>query len=652
MPKNKTLPVILVALVLASLLVCASSVLAVILSGTSGNDNLTGTNQKDTLSGLAGSDKLSGLRSRDTLNGGDGDDLLDPGNELDTANGDAGDDHFIVAPNTQTTSYDTINCGSGTNFIYASTNYQGPLPCQFSARTTNYPSWPIKDPDNDGWASDGHFKDNCPNAANTSQQDTDADGLGDACDSAEPPPPPPPPLAAEANVCAHWHVGAQRRISGIQNVTDYKAEFRKAADMGIECFAVNINGWDDSFKVPTDLVWDAATQWNAENPDRKIYLFPSVDMATISTEALFTTISRYKYNDPARLRVDGGVHGDNLPLTQTWQGQNRFNASGWKRILDEEDAAGFPVFFMPMFNDSFYGGYPKMVDIYNGPNNTDPSDDIVDGFYNFGGFAKGDNSEQGYQSNTFLVEAVTPGMDAQVGCAPNFNRHSGRTDTLNRIIGDFEGFHAFKKCMEGYAAEQRPRFMEFTTWTDVAEGTYLGGPYTNEQLSPDFRGNYFSHDAFREIGAYYIEWYESGTQPPISNDFIAIAHRPHPENVAGIHPQGAGILDDTDDAQERSGAIRPLTRQHDYAVVDDRLYAYVRLKEPGEVRLTSGGESQTFSQGAGISEVSMPFNSGVQKIELVRNSAVVLSATSEVSISSSPASLFNYNVATAYAQSP
>jgi hypothetical protein len=86
--------------------------------------------------------------------------------------------------------------------------------------------------------------------------------------------------------------------------------------------------------------------------------------------------------------------------------------------------------------------------------------------------------------------------------------------------------------------------------------------------------------------------------------------------------------------------------------VDDRLYAYVRLKVPGEVRLTSGGESQTFSQGAGISEVSMPFNSGVQKIELVRNSAVVLSATSEVSISSSPASLFNYNVATAYAQSP
>src|SRR5215217_6666684 len=82
MLKNKTLPVILVALVLASLLVCASSVLAANLSGTSGDDNLTGTSQKDTLSGLAGSDKLSGLGARDTLNGGDGDDLLDPGNGL------------------------------------------------------------------------------------------------------------------------------------------------------------------------------------------------------------------------------------------------------------------------------------------------------------------------------------------------------------------------------------------------------------------------------------------------------------------------------------------------------------------------------------------------------------------------------------------
>ena len=650
MLKKKTLPVILVALVLASLLVCASSVLAVNRSGTSGNDNLTGTSQKDTLSGLAGSDKLSGLSARDTLNGGDGDDLLDPGNGLDTANGDAGDDHFIVAPNTGTTSYDTINCGSGTNFIYASTNYQGPLPCQFSDKTTNYPSWPISDPDNDGWASDGHFKDNCVNVANPGQQDTDRDGQGDACDSTG-----GGGSADEPDICAHWVVGGQMRISGVQNVSAYKAEFAKAADMGIECFAVNISGWDDSFQASTDLVWDAATQWNAENPNQKIYLYPSVGMGgmdTISTEALVETISRYKYNDPARLRVDGGVHGVNLPVTQTWAGENHFNASGWDRILNEEDAAGFPVFFMPRFNPSIYGGFKGMVDAYNGANNSDPSDDIVDGFYNFGGFANGDDSEQGYQRNGLLVEAVTPGMDAQVGCAPNFNRHSGTTDEMNRIMGDFEGFHAFKKCMEGYAAEQRPRFMEFTTWNGLGEGTYLGGPYTNEQLSPDYRGNHFSHDAFRKIGAYYIEWYESRTKPPISNDFIAIAHRPHPENVAGIHPQGAGILDDTDDAQERSGAIRPLTRQHDYAVVDDRLYAYVRLKEPGEVRLTSGGESQTFSQGDGISEVSMPFNGGVQKIELVRNSAVVLSATSEVSISSSPASLFNYNVATAYAPSP
>jgi hypothetical protein len=651
MLKNKTLPVILVALVLASLLVCASTVLAVNLSGTSGNDNLTGTAQKDTLSGLGGSDRLSGLGARDTLNGGDGDDLLDPGNGLDTANGDAGDDHFIVAPNTGTTAYDAINCGGGTNFIYASTNYQGPLPCQFSAKTTNYPSWPIRDPDNDGWASDGHFKDNCVDVANPGQQDTDHDGQGDACDSIEPPPP-----ADEPDVCAHWVVGGQMRVSGVQNVSAYKAEFAKAADMGIECFAVNISGWDDSFQASTKLVWDAATEWNAENPSRKIYLYPSVGMGgteTISTEALVETISRYNYDDPARLRVDGGVHGDNLPVTQTWAGENHFDASEWDRILDEEAKAGFPVFFMPRFNPSIYGGYKGMVDAYNGANNSDPSDDIVDGFYNFGGFANGDDSENGYQRNRDLIAAVTPGMDAQVGCAPNFNRHSGTTDEMNRIMGDFEGFHAFKRCMEGYAAEQpRPRFMEFTTWNGLGEGTYLGGPYTNEQLAPDYRGNNFSHDAFRKIGAYYIEWHESRIQPPISNDIIAIAHRPHPENVAGIHLNGSGILDDTDDAQERSGAIRPLTRQHDYAVVDDRLYAYVRLKEPGEVRLTSGSQSQTFSQGAGISEVSMPFNSGVQKIELVRNSAVVLSATSEVSISSSPASLFNYNVATAYAQSP
>jgi hypothetical protein len=448
---------------------------------------------------------------------------------------------------------------------------------------------------------------------------------------------PPPSGTDPPNVCAHWHVAAQREVSGVDTVAELLPEFQKASDMGVECFALNVNGWDygfpGSYQTNTNLVWETANQWNAAHPAQKIYLYPSIDMSSIQSEATFETISRYKYDDPARLRVDGGVHGNNLPVTQTWLGNQLFGGpSGWDRILDEEANAGRPVFFMPYFN----GGSSSTVDAYNGANNSSSADDVIDGLYNFGGLASGDNSEAGYQNNQTLVSAVTPGMDAQVGCAPHFNRHSDAGQFGNRIIGDFEGFHAFKKCMEGFAASQ-PEFMEFVTWNDYLEGSYLGGPYTQAQLPSRYDGNYMSHNAFRKLGRYYIDWYESGTRPAINKDFIALAHRPHPENVSGVN----GTTDSIG-----------LVKQVDYSVVEDRLYAAVMLTQPGQVRLTSGTSSQTFDVPAGVAEVSMPFAVGIQKIELVRNGATQLSATSAIPITLGPVTLFNYNVATTYAEGP
>ena len=70
-----------------------------------------------------------------------------------------------------------------------------------------------------------------------------------------------------------------------------------------------------------------------------------------------------------------------------------------------------------------------------------------------------------------------------------------------------------------------PRFTAFSTWNDYLEGSYLGGPYPRNALWPNYRGNEFSHDAFREIAKYYLDWYKTGRQPQITTDLIAIAHR-------------------------------------------------------------------------------------------------------------------------------
>ncbi|MCZ8161309.1 MAG: hemolysin, partial [Microcystis sp. LE19-196.1B] len=71
------------------------------LTGTNGNDNITGTSDSDNIFGLDGNDTLSGLGGDDKIYGGNGNDSLDGGDGYDYFTNDAGND--------------TINGGSGTD---------------------------------------------------------------------------------------------------------------------------------------------------------------------------------------------------------------------------------------------------------------------------------------------------------------------------------------------------------------------------------------------------------------------------------------------------------------------------------------------------------------------------------------------------------
>jgi Ca2+-binding RTX toxin-like protein len=53
-------------------------------NGTTGNNNLIGTNQSDQINGLAGNDTLSGLGANDLLDGGSGNDSMEGGDGNDT----------------------------------------------------------------------------------------------------------------------------------------------------------------------------------------------------------------------------------------------------------------------------------------------------------------------------------------------------------------------------------------------------------------------------------------------------------------------------------------------------------------------------------------------------------------------------------------
>ncbi|MFB2805834.1 calcium-binding protein, partial [Microcystis sp. BLCC-F209] len=94
------------------------------LTGTNGNDSITGTSGDDNISGLDGNDTLSGLGGNDNIYGGNGNDVVngDAGNDdlagdngNDSLNGGVGNDLLR-----SDLGNDTINGGSGFDYYFAS----------------------------------------------------------------------------------------------------------------------------------------------------------------------------------------------------------------------------------------------------------------------------------------------------------------------------------------------------------------------------------------------------------------------------------------------------------------------------------------------------------------------------------------------------
>jgi glucan endo-1,3-alpha-glucosidase len=420
----------------------------------------------------------------------------------------------------------------------------------------------------------------------------------------------------EPRVFAHWHTPVQP----VNTLDAYRTEIRKAKAMGIDGFAYNVTpgltNWTHTYKARIDMLYQAASE------EGDFYLFPSVDMCCSNDRAWIDTVMLYRYSDPVRLRVDGH------PVGQSWTGQDAAPSgtggdpvTGWKRVLDAYAARGKPIYFIPYFAPSEGFTQQAVDDVY-------ASFTYASGLYNFAAFAEGDDQLAGARHNTYYdLAADARGRDAMVGVAPVFNRHSGTEQFGNRIIGDFEGFHTWLEEWKRIVREQ-PRFVEIVTWNDYLEGTYIGGPYP-ARLPQNSVGNDLDHAAYRKLAKYFIAWYKTGTQPRITNDTIAIAHRLHSKNA--VAPED------------------PLPKQRGWENVDDRLYGAVILDKPAQIHLVSGNTSRTLDVAAGVHEVSMPFTEGTQQIVLLRNGKARLVAKSRRTIDND-ITRYNFNYSTAWAE--
>jgi Ca2+-binding RTX toxin-like protein len=107
-----------------------ANVWALNVTGTEGDDTLTGTTEKDYIYGFAGNDKISGLDAGDQIRGGNGDDTIDgdkgndrirAGSGNDMIFGDDGNDVIIAGRGDDTLTggpgKDTFNCGEGIDTV-------------------------------------------------------------------------------------------------------------------------------------------------------------------------------------------------------------------------------------------------------------------------------------------------------------------------------------------------------------------------------------------------------------------------------------------------------------------------------------------------------------------------------------------------------
>src|SRR3712207_315481 len=145
-------------------------------------------------------------------------------------------------------------------------------------------------------------------------------------------------------VFAHWHTPVQP----VDTLDAYRAEVRKARDMGVDGFAYNVTPglteWTSTYRAQVDMLYQAASEAG------DFFVFPSVDMCCSDDRAWVDTVMLYRYDDPVRLKVDG------LPVGQTWIGHNQAPSAtspdpvvGWKMILDDYAAQGKPIYFIPYF---------------------------------------------------------------------------------------------------------------------------------------------------------------------------------------------------------------------------------------------------------------------------------------------------------------
>ena len=391
-------------------------------------------------------------------------------------------------------------------------------------------------------------------------------------------------------VFAHYMVALTP--SGPNTTEDQmKQEIIRAQQAGIDGFALNCGSWtvEPRYKQSALTMYQAAKDLGTN-----FLLFISIDGRLTPTED--EDMMQSTYSQPNQFRYQGKYvisgFGGNVP-TQTEL--NYYTGNGARS-----------VFWIPQF-------YPTGA--FNGQTNQQIADNTLsqtspaDGFFDF----LGNPSLQHTWDSTFAAAgkmymgSIHPFYR---GLAPqNYNME----DTRGFAVPMFEWNQA--------VSDPYP-WLELTTWNDYSESTYFDTtPNQWGVNATGYQGPLPSHRGYLDASQYYIQWYKTGQQPPISNDKLFYFYQTHFNNVPAINQPGTTNMGIPNGASS----------------LVNHVYVTLQLTAPAQLTVFSGQTSQNFSVATGIQSVEMPFAAGIQRFLLTRNGATLIDKTGEEQISATDA---------------
>ncbi len=268
---------------------------------------------------------------------------------------------------------------------------------------------------------------------------------------------------------------------------------------------------------------------------------------------------------------------------------------------------GENVFLIPFFYPSSGHEIPTTRDL----DELTAQSDSVDGYFYFGAAGTPDDLAAGIRHHA--DEWSKRGKLFMAGIAPYYRGLRG-----NYRVFENNGYDGLVKQWDA-AIHSNTSWVQLVTWNDYSEDTYFGPLAASDERVYwiDLWGYLLSHHGFLAANRYFIDWFKSGQQPPITHDQIFYAYRLHRKYAPGYPVPLEG----------RIGWPKGTTQ------LVDQINILGLLRAPAEVTSGTGGMAESVKLGAGVTEATLPMRSGPVSFVVKRAGVTIGAKSAEFPIS-------------------